>query len=49
MEGFVNMSYSHSLANNKAWQMQPSINLKYCHNKFSLYSNIAVNRDISSD
>ena len=46
MEGFVNMSYNHSLVNNKAWQMRPSINLKYRHNKFSLYSNIAVNRDI---
>lgn len=49
MEGFVNMSYNHSLVNNKAWQMRPSINLKYRHNKFSLYSNIAVNRDISGN
>ena len=49
LEGFVNMSYNHSLVNNKTWQMRPSINLKYRHNKFSLYSNIAVNRDISGN
>lgn len=47
MTGAVSMRYSHALAGNGAWQMQPSFNLRYRYNKFSLYTDLSLNRQVT--